>query len=88
MTDRIYRADRDTFAQPRQIVGSVGFEFLIVLFPPSYHGCWEGQTSAGVSSVTTECYSIRDSRLVSAETRTPTVTNAPSVTRAFVTESV
>ncbi len=27
VTDRIYRADRDTFAQPRQIVGSVGLEF-------------------------------------------------------------
>ena len=26
-TDRVYRVDRDTFAQPRQIVGSVGTEF-------------------------------------------------------------
>jgi outer membrane receptor protein involved in Fe transport len=26
-TDRVYRADRDTFAQPRQFVGSVGMEF-------------------------------------------------------------
>lgn len=26
-TDRFYRVDRDTYAQPRQFVGSVGFEF-------------------------------------------------------------
>lgn len=26
-TDRVYRVDRDTYAQPRQIVGSVGTEF-------------------------------------------------------------
>lgn len=26
-TDNVYRVDRDTFAQPRQIVGSVGMEF-------------------------------------------------------------
>ena len=27
VTDRFYRVDRDTYAQPRQFVGSVGFEF-------------------------------------------------------------
>ena len=27
LSDREYRVDRDTFAQPRQFVGSVGVEF-------------------------------------------------------------
>ena len=26
-TDRVYRVDRDTYAQPRQFVGSIGLEF-------------------------------------------------------------